>query len=90
MRTLSADMQDTKVRDIIHAAQSEPVTVLDNGQPAAVVLSLVEFARLNEQDRIRQEAKARLRHTIAAIHKDATSRGLTDAESERLLADDGR
>ena len=90
MRTLSADMQDTKVREIIHAAQGEPVTVLENGKPAAIVLSLGEFARLNEQDRIRQEAKARLRQTIAAIHKDVTERGLTAAEAERLLADDGR
>jgi prevent-host-death family protein len=88
MRTLTADTQDTKVREIIHAAQGEPVTVLENGKPAAVVLSLGEFARLNEQDRIRQDAKVRLRKTIAAIHDDATARGLTDAEAERLLADD--
>lgn len=83
MRTLTADLQDTKVREIIHAAQGEPVTVLENGKPAAIVLSLVEFARLNEQDRIRQEAKARLRQTIAAIHADVTARGLTDVERFR-------
>ena len=87
MRTLTAD---TKVRDIIYAAQGEPVTVLENGKPAAVVLSPGEFARLNEQDHIRQEAKARLKLIIAAIHDDVTARGLTAADAERLLADDER
>jgi PHD/YefM family antitoxin component YafN of YafNO toxin-antitoxin module len=90
MRTLTAEMHDTKVREIIHAAQGEPVTVLEDGKPAAIVLSPIEFARLSEQDVVRREAKARLRQTIAAMHKDATARGLTDAEAERLLADDER
>jgi PHD/YefM family antitoxin component YafN of YafNO toxin-antitoxin module len=90
MRTLAADTQDTKVREIIRAAQGEPVTVLEDGKPAVIVLSLGEFARLNEQDRIRQEAKARLKQTIAAIHADVAARGLTEAEADQLLADDAR
>jgi PHD/YefM family antitoxin component YafN of YafNO toxin-antitoxin module len=62
--------------------------VLENGEPAAVVLSPAEFDRLDEQDRIRRDAKARLRKTISAIQKEAADRGLTDAEVERLLADE--
>jgi PHD/YefM family antitoxin component YafN of YafNO toxin-antitoxin module len=61
------------------------VTVLDNGARAAVVLSPAEFDRLDEQDRIRREAKDRLRQTISAMQKEAADRGLTDAEVERLL-----
>jgi prevent-host-death family protein len=88
MRTLSADMKDIKVRELIEAARDEPLTVLENGEPAAVVLSPAEFDRLDEQDRIRRDAKARLRKTISAIQKEAADRGLTDAEVERLLADE--
>ena len=88
MRTLSADKQDTKVRQLIEAARAEPVTLLENGEPAAIVLSLAEFDRLDEQDRIRREAKARLQQTIAAIHKEAKQRGMTESEAERLVSDD--
>ena len=88
MRTLSADTKHIEVRDLIEAARKEPVTVLENGEPAAVVLSPVEFDRLDEQDRIRREAKARLRQTIASIHREASERGLTESELERLLADE--
>jgi prevent-host-death family protein len=86
MQTLSADNNQIKLRDLIDAARKEPVTVLENGTPAAVVLSPEEFDRLDEQDRIRREAKARLRQTIATMQKEAADRGLTEAELERLLA----
>jgi prevent-host-death family protein len=88
MRTLSADAEHIKLRELIEAARKEPVTVLENGEPAAVVLSPIEFERLDEQDRIRREAKARLRQTIASIHREASERGLTEPELERLLADE--
>jgi prevent-host-death family protein len=85
MRTLSADAKEIKVRELIDAAREEPVTVIENGAPAAVVLSPAEFERLDEQDRIRREAKARLRQTMAAMQKEAVERGLTDSELDRLL-----
>lgn len=44
--------------------------------------------RLTEGDRIRREAKARLRQTISTIQREAAERGLTEAELERLLADE--
>jgi PHD/YefM family antitoxin component YafN of YafNO toxin-antitoxin module len=69
-------------------AAKEPVTVLEKGAPVAVVLSPAEFDRLEEQDRIRCEAKARLRKTISLIQREAAERGLTDAEFERLMADE--
>ncbi len=88
MRTLSADGGNIKVRQLVEAAAKEPVTLLENGEPAAVVLAPAEFHRLDEQDRIRREAKARLRETIAAIQKEAVERGLTEEEVERLLANE--
>jgi prevent-host-death family protein len=88
MRTLSPDTKQIELRELIEAVRNEPVTVLENGKRAAVVLSPAEFDRLNEQDRIRREAKARLRQTIASIHRDAAERGLTETELERLLADE--
>jgi prevent-host-death family protein len=88
MRTLSADNDRIKVRELIEAARGEPVTVLHNGEPAVVVLSPADFERLAEQQRMRHEAKARLRRTLSAMQKDAADRGLTDKELDRLLADE--
>ena len=66
MRTLSNDTGQIKLRELIEAVRNEPVTVLEKGEPVAVVLSPAEFDRLEEQDRIRREAKARLRRTISS------------------------
>jgi PHD/YefM family antitoxin component YafN of YafNO toxin-antitoxin module len=66
----------------------EPVTVVEHGEPVAVVLSPSEFNRLDEQDRVRRESKVRLRQTISTIQRDAAGRGLTEAELDRLLADE--
>jgi len=85
MRTLSADAEHIKLRELIDAARKEPVALVEDGGRAAVVLSPDEFDRLDEQDRIRREAKARLR---VSIHREASERGLTEAELERLLPDE--
>jgi prevent-host-death family protein len=88
MRTLSNDTGQIKLRELIEAVRNEPVTVLEKGEPVAVVLSPAEFDRLEEQDRIRREAKARLRETISSIQREAAERGLTDVEVEQLMADE--
>jgi prevent-host-death family protein len=88
MRTLSNDTGRIELREVIEAARDEPVTVLENGDPVAVVLSPAEFDRLQEQDRIRREAKVRLRETISLIQHGATERGLTESELRRLMADE--
>ena len=88
MRTLLAETDEIPVRELIDAARHEPVSVVRDGKQAAVVLSPKEFERLDAQDRIRREAAARLKRTIAAIHQDITDRGLTEAEADRLLAED--
>lgn len=88
MRTLSADIEKIGIRELIDAVRDEPVTVLANGEPAVVVLSPAEFNRLEEHDRIRREAKERLFQAISTIHREAAECGLTEAELERLTADE--
>ena len=88
MRTIIADVTDVKVRQLIEAAANEPVTVIEDGEAAAVVLSPEAFRRLELHDRIQQEAKARLRRVIESAQAEAAARGLTEEELERLLADE--
>jgi prevent-host-death family protein len=88
MRTLSPKGEKIKVRELIDASREEPVTVLAEGERAMVVLSPAEYDRLDEQDRIRREAKERLCRTIASIQQTAAERDLIEAELERLLADE--
>jgi prevent-host-death family protein len=88
MRTLSANGEQIKLRELIDAVREEPVTVLADGERAVVVLSPGEFDRLEEQDRIRRDAKGRLQRTIETIHREAAERGLTEEELKQLLADE--
>ena len=88
MRTLSNDAGQVKLRELIDAVRDEAVTVLEKGEPVAVVLSPAEFDRMEEQDRIRRQAKERLRRTISSIQREAAERGLTDSELERLMTDE--
>jgi prevent-host-death family protein len=88
MRTVSNDTGQIKLRELIEAVRNEPVTVLEKGEPVAVVLSPAEFDRLEEQDRIRRDAKVRLRETVTSIQQEAAERGLTEAELQRLMADE--
>jgi PHD/YefM family antitoxin component YafN of YafNO toxin-antitoxin module len=88
MRTLSAKKDEIKLRELIDAAREGPVTVLADGERAVVALSPAEFGRLDEDDRVRREAKARLRETITSAQQEADERGLTEEELERLLADE--
>ena len=75
---------------IAHAAfrDQQSAKYRRGGGLVAVVLSPAEFDRLEEQDRIRREAKIRLRRTLLSIQREAAERGLTDAELERLMADE--
>jgi PHD/YefM family antitoxin component YafN of YafNO toxin-antitoxin module len=88
MKTVSADSRDIKIRELIEAAREEPVVVTEKDARAAIVLSPSDFDRLDEADRIRREAKDRLRQTISAMQAHAADRGLTADELERLLADE--
>jgi prevent-host-death family protein len=88
VRKLSNDTGQIKLRELIDAVRNEPVTVLEKGEPVAVVLSPAEFDRLEARDRMRREAKMRLRETISSMQREAAKRGLTDTELQRLIADE--
>ena len=75
MQTMPAD-RNPAVRQLIDAAAREPLTLTDNGTPATVILPPAEFQRLDEQDRIRREAKLRLRETVASIQAEAAEKAL--------------
>jgi hypothetical protein len=47
---------------------------------------MTELDRLEERERIRREATARLRESIATIHREVAERGLTEAQLMRLMA----
>jgi hypothetical protein len=49
---------------------------------------MTECDQRAEQDRVRREARERLRQVIAAIQREAAQRGLTEEELEALLADE--
>ena len=76
------------IHTIARAAQREPVTVLAEGEAAFVALSPGEFERLEEQDRIRREAKGELKRVVARMRAHAAEQGLGEAELDRLLADE--
>ena len=73
---------------LTEAARREPVTVLANGEPAFVALSPSEYARLARRAVEYEESRDRLMSSIRAMQQTAAARGLTDAELERLLADE--
>jgi PHD/YefM family antitoxin component YafN of YafNO toxin-antitoxin module len=85
MKTLTAP---TDIRTIARAAQREPVRVVAEGEAAFVAVSPGEFDRLEEQDRVRREARDELKHIVARMRTHAAEQGLTETELDRLLADE--
>jgi prevent-host-death family protein len=82
MRTITAREAEKHFDQLLVNARREPVTVTAAGAEAAVVLSADAYARL------RGDALAALRATLDGTRAYAASQGLTDAELDRLLADD--
>ena len=84
-------MKDIAARDaknhfghLLDAAQTVPVRVTKKGRPVGVVMSIQQYERL------RGAAWARLTETMDRMGAEATARGLTDAELDTLVGDDGR
>jgi prevent-host-death family protein len=83
MRTITAREAEEHFDQLLVSARREPVTVTAAGSEAAVVLSADAYARL------RGDALTALRATLNRTRAYAASQGLTDAELDRLLADEG-
>ena len=84
-KTISAPVDlDT----LTEAARQEPVIVIANGKPAFVAVSPADFERLARHAAEYDETRDRLMVAIRAMQKTAAERGLTEAELERLIADE--
>ena len=82
MREIAAREAKNQFGQLLDAAQKAPVRVTKKGRPVGVMMSMEQYARL------RGVAWDALNETMDRMAKRATARGLTDAELEKLLADD--
>jgi PHD/YefM family antitoxin component YafN of YafNO toxin-antitoxin module len=85
IRTIKAPIDLATLAD---AARREPVVVLASGKPAFVAVSPEEFERLQQRAAKGAVADDRLIAAVKAMQRTAASRGLTEAELEKLLADE--
>ena len=82
MRSVSSLDAKNRFGALLDAAKRAPVTVTKKGRPAAVVMSIEEY------ERMRGAAWARLSETISLACNQAAERGLTDELLDELLADE--
>lgn len=77
--------RDAKNRfgQLLDAAQAAPVRVTKKGRPVAVLMSMAQHERL------RGAAWDRLSAEMDALGAEAGANGLSEAELDRLLADEG-
>ncbi len=70
MKTLAAREAKDHFGAMLDSVQNEPVTILKNGRPTAVVLSPAEYARMGG-------AQARILSLMDQMAKEAEASGLT-------------
>ena len=82
MKEIAAKEAKNRFGRLIAVAQSAPVCVTKKGRAVGVVMSIEQYERL------RGAAWARLIETMDSLGAEAAARGLTDAGLEVLLADE--
>ena len=82
MKEITAKDAKNRFGQLLQSAQQGPVRVTRNGRPVGVVMSVQQFERL------RGAAWERLTATMDRLGQEASTRGLTDAVLESLLADE--
>lgn len=70
MKTLASREAKERFGALLNTVQNEPVTILKNGQPTAVVLSPTEYARLGG-------SRERIFSLMEQMQEEAASNGLT-------------
>ena len=83
MKEIAAREAKNHFGHLLDAAQTAPVRVTKKGRPVGVVMSMQQYERL------RGAAWARLTETMDRRGAEATARGLTDAELDTIVGDDG-
>ena len=82
MKEIAAREAKNRFGQLLDAAQSAPVRLTKKGRPVGVVMSMEQYERL------RGAAWARLTETMDRLGTEAVARGLTEARLNALLADD--
>ncbi|MXZ72220.1 MAG: type II toxin-antitoxin system Phd/YefM family antitoxin [Acidobacteria bacterium] len=82
MKEIAAREAKNRFGQLLDAAQSAPVRLTKKGRPVGVVMSMEQYERL------RGAAWARLTETMDRLGAEATARGLTEARLDALLGDD--
>ena len=82
MREITAREARNRFGHLLDTAQSTPIRVTRKGRPVGVVMSMQQYERL------RGAAWARVTETMDSLGAEATASGLTDAGLDALLTDD--
>ena len=82
MREIAAREAKNRFGQLLDTAQTTPVRVTKKGRPVGVVMSMQQYERL------RGAAWARVTETMDSLGAEATASGLTDARLDALLTDD--
>ncbi len=83
MKEIAAREANNRFGYLLDAAQSAPVCVTKKGRAVGVMMSVQQYERL------RGAAWERLTATMDALGGEASAKGLTQAQLEVLLADEG-
>ena len=83
MQTMTANEAKVRFGELIDRVQREPVRVMRRNRVVGVMVSAEDYAEM------RAFYADRLARTLRETAREAADNGLTEAELERLLADEG-
>lgn len=78
MKTFPATEAENGFGRILDAAQSEPVTIMQQGHPIAIVLSPAEYAAIDG-------ARIRFANAVDTLRQQGEENGLTDDILDAIL-----